>query len=294
MSKKFMMRRYDSIGKFLDKLTENPDAAGASDDRSRGDWAGTESLEEAVGFARYGGWQPEFAEKLRAEFAPLETNIRKYVDRQLERRMDVQGDQVDVAAFLSGEPDHMWGWVPEENPVSKRALCLLIGHSVYAGVTAEQMFVKGQALIALVRALALLGFELEIWSEETVSGKGDTDYSTLVRLHAAGDVMDESAVEFAIGNPSWLRRLLFAAQENESKAVRTRYGFQPGGGYGSIVSIQHESLVGADMSFNLGDEWFGSGRPRRDRGAVDYEAAVAWVVGRLVELGAVDPEAVES
>jgi hypothetical protein len=136
-------------------------------------------------------------------------------------------------------------------------------------------------VIGLVRALSLLGFELEIWSEETVSGRGG-NYATLVRLHAAGEVMDESAVEFAVGNPAWLRRLLFASEENEPMEIRRKFGFTSGGGYGSIQPITLGDMVSADLELNLGHTWF--------RGK--EEGAIGWIVAQLKELGAL-PEDLE-
>jgi hypothetical protein len=222
----------------------------------------------------------------------VEASLRKFTYHEWTPMPDVAGFEVNMQAYLDGEPEDMFEWMPEEHEVSKRALCIVIGHSVSAGCSARDLFIRGQAAIALVRALSLLGYELEIWSEETVGGHYGSNsklpdyFSTLVRLHAAGEAMDESAVEFAIGNPSWLRRLLFGFQEGQSEAVRAKFGFGKGG-YGSCTPIQHAETVGADVQLDLGRSWF------RTYGSEDdmSEAGMQWVLDQLKVLGVVDEDA---
>lgn len=288
MADDIILRRFDSIHKFVNHACENPDKSAASHTGHRS-WCGTASFEEAVEFAKFGGWEPDYAPTLRKGFDNLVPKLRQLVDHELERRMNTSGDEVNVGLFVEGEPDHMIDWVPNEDMVTKRAVCLIIGHSVSGGCSAKDIFVRGQAVIGLVRALALFGFELEIWSEETVSAfyggdDGANKYATLVRLHAAGEIMDESAVEFAIGNPSWLRRLLFASQENESAEIRRTFGFggEFGGGYGSITDIHFAEMVNADLELNLGRTWFTN----------NEEGPIVWIVEQLKLLGVL-PEDME-
>lgn len=290
MATEVIMREFDSIHKFVNRLEKGHDPMGASDRRSDAGWAGTASLEEAVRFAKYGGWTPDAETTRLADlFGDILPKLRSFKENELQRQHDVQGDQVDVAAFLEGEPNHMIGWVPNQEQVTKRALCLVIGHSVSGGCSAEDLFARGRAAVELVRALQMFGYELEIWSEETVgpSGygrSGEQVYSTLVRLHAAGEIMDETAVEYAIGNPSWLRRLLFASQECEDDKLRVRFGFggRHGGGYGSIRPIMHGPYLNADLELNLGQTWFNS---------YQKDAALLWVVKQLQSLGVIPEDA---
>jgi hypothetical protein len=108
----------------------------------------------------------------------------------------------------------------------------------------------------------------------------------LTCLHKAGQVMDESAVEFAVGNPSWLRRLIFGYEEGEAPMLRKRYGFVASGGYGAPVGIHHKDLVGADVALDLGRGWW-SGNDRNTG-----QKAMEWVVAQLKELGVLDSKAV--
>lgn len=285
----YTIRQYDSIHAFL-KVASQGDKTGASHasrDAYGEHWHGTESHAEAVQFAKYGGWNPENIVSLRNSFEELIPKLRQFVEFDAQRHINTSGDEVNVAMYLAGEPEHMLEWVPSEDQVSRRALCLLVGHSISAGCSARALFIRGQAVIALLRALALLGYELEVWSEETV----DNSYSNLVRLHAAGSVMDESAVEFAIGNPAWLRRLLFAAEEMEPMDIRKRHGFVSNGGYGSPSGIQHADLVGADLQIDLGRTWFGEGYDGEKSDAELAKLGIEWVAAQLKALGVLDEDA---
>lgn len=294
----FLIRRYDSIGKFLKAAKDGVDRRGGAADRpdegwGGGLWSGAEDFDQAYNWAANGGWEPDGIVSLRNSFDDLVPKLRKFTDYAVEARPDTSGFQVDVAAYVAGEPEHMWEWVPDEQTVTRRALCLVIGHSISAGVSSRALFIRGQACVALVRALQLLGYELEIWSEESLSSWGGSPgvprhYSTLVRLHGAGEPMDESAVEFAIGNPAWLRRLLFAAEEGESKQIRDAFGFHNHQGYGSPMAIQHADLLNADLKLDLGRNWF-----RDEHGDEDVaRQGIEWVAAQLKELGVLDKDAV--
>lgn len=278
------IRKYDSIGAFL-KVVQFSPADGASVKRGDG-WSGTATLAEAIKYAKHGGWQPEVATQFGHMFDSYLPRLREFTTTQIELMPDVCGGEVNMQAFLDGEPDCMFDWVPDESASRQRALCLLVNHSINGGISAEELFVKGQAIVALVRALGLLGFELEVWSEVTVLPRtGDHEYTTMVRLHGAGEIMDVSAVEFAVGNPAWLRRLLFAAWEAEPKNIRDRYGFYDGMGYGGPTSPRHADDVNADVVVDLGSNWGLGYRPEEMA-----ENGFAWVLRQLREYGVIPAE----
>ena len=283
----YEMRWNDSIHAFVNEASKRFDKGGAS--QSTSDWTGTETFGQAVDQAKNGTWDPGDVREFRDMFDELIPKLREFVGPNFAEMRDCDGFEVDMQAYLDGEPEHMRQWIPVEDQVSKRALCLVIGHSISSGVSADELFQKGQAAIALVRALQLLGYELEIWSEQTVlSRKSDVPYSVLTCLHKAGELMDESAVEFAVGNPAWLRRLLFAYEEGEPAMLRKRYGFTSGGGYGAPGGIRHQELLGAEVALDLGKAWWERGWKG---GKEDATRAMGWVVSQLKELGVIDADA---
>lgn len=295
MADKYLMHRFDSIGAFAEQSKKNARRTESSHKSYDAEWSGSESFQQSYEWATRGGWEPSELLEFRSMFDGLEPRLRKFVDNEFERGIDQAGFEVNMQAYLDGEPDHMFQWVPAEHMVTKRALCIIIGHSISSGCTAQELFIRGQAAVALVRALSLLGYELEIWSEETVAGWGGFKdlpgmFTTLVRLHGAGQIMDESAVEFAVGNPSWLRRLLFGFQEGQPADVRKKFGFGEGG-YGNCQPICHADLVGADVQLDLGQSWFGEGRYYGGGDDKVAEDGMKWVVEQLKRLGVVSEDA---
>lgn len=289
-----ILRRHNSIGALLDVAAKTPrDQTCLSDRKSGGesDWTGTASLDDAVRFARYGGWEPQVATEFRDIFESHLPKLRTYVADELIEGRDVSGYEVDVAGYCIGEPEHMHEWLPAENIINKRAFCVLVGHSINAGVTAEEIFIRGQAVVALVRALATMGYELEVWSEITVGHwSDDTQYTTLTCLHHAGEVMDQSALEFSIGNPSWLRRIIFATEETEPMEIRNKFGFKDGGGYGTPKAPIHKDTVNADLVLDLGRAWFGEDWNSKDHDKL-AEAGYGWVVNQLKAAGVIAEDA---
>lgn len=284
---RYEMRWNDSIHQFVNAAADRCDPQGASQKGS--DWTGTKTFDEAIDLAKNGTWDPGEVSEFRDAFDELIPKLREFISPQFAEMRDSAGFEVDMQAYLDGEPEHMRQWMPVEDQASSRALCLVIGHSISSGVQADELFQKGQAAIALVRALRLLGYELEIWSEQTVlSRKSDVPYSVLTCLHKAGEIMDESAVEFAVGNPSWLRRLLFAFEEGEPAMLRRRYGFNSGGGYGAPGGIRHQELLGAEIALDLGKAWW---QPGWDDGSPVAARAMGWVIRQLKDLGVIDIDA---
>lgn len=279
-----LIRRYNSIGDFL-AVAETTPRDGSSTGTDRGDWYGTDTLDEAIKYARQGGWVPQVSTRFTGLLNEYLPRLRKYKSDELEQVADVCGGDVNMQAFLDGEPDCMFEWAPVESDAPKRALCLLVGQSASSGMTAEEQLMKGQAVVALVRALNLLGYELEIWSENTVEqqGRGTDQYTTLTRLHAAGEVLDIGAVEFALGCPAWQRRLVFAHRETESDSVRNKFGFTAYGGYGASRPPAHADDVNADLVLDLGGSWglgYGSDVDKA-------EAGFEWIMRQLRAAGVV-------
>lgn len=281
-----IMRRYESIGAFV-KVCESSPADGSSNKSINGaGWSGAKDLKTAIRHAKTGDWEPEVATEFKQMFEQYLPRLRTFIADELERTPDVAGGDVNVQAFLDGEPESMYDWVQDEEVTTQRALCLLVNHSIHAGISAEELFVKGQAVVALVRALSLLGYELEIWSEVTVKGRNGGQYTTMVRLHGAGEIMDISAVEFAVGNPAWLRRLEFAAWECESPRIRDNFGFRSKSGYGTPCPPSHGDDVNADVIVDLGRSW-GFSYDQSQWG----ENGFRWVTDQLKACGVIPEDA---
>lgn len=287
----YQMRRYESISECIDIIRQFKGTRGASVSEGES-WAGTKSLDEALDFAQFGGWEPNVQTDLRGSFERVTPKLRQYVDQATVIGMGMTGATLDIQRYEMGVPECTFEMVYEPGVTQNRVMTLVIGHSISSGVTAKELFARGQAVVALIRALRMMGYELEIWSEFSVapsSGANDV-WSGLVRLHAAGTIMDDGAVEFAVGNPSWLRRIFFALAETEPAKIRQRFGFYRGRGYGYPRPVQHAPLVGADLTLDLGRSWGFEGGIDGDQIA---SLGAVWVAKQLVAIGCLEEDQID-
>lgn len=274
-------------------------------------WSGDMSLQDALHTARYGGWSPQYAEGLRGLFDDLVPRLRAAVAFDFERRLDYAGDQVDIQSYVDGMPEQFNNWFPTEQETKTGVVTILVGVglrgcticasaacSAAPALQAEDVFLRGQALIGLVRSLRLLGFELEIWTEYSVRPyRADQIYTQLVNVQHAGQVTDEGGLEFALGHPAYARKVHLRAQECEDNKTRQTFHFgsraEPfGSDYSNIVRPQMSAYVGADITIDMGDDWFGRGfmdeYDKRIR--VTDQDVLNWVVAQLQACGVLSDE----
>ena len=295
VSKQTFLREYRTVGALLDAAEQRPAPRDANmndfyngftplsavRDRS---WSGDMSVSQALEVARWGGWSPDFAPEIRGLFDDLVPRLRSALSFDFERRLDYSGDQVDIQSYVDGMPEQFNNWFPTEMETKKGVITVLLGVglrgcticseaacSAAPAITAEDVFIRGQAITGLLRALKLMGFELEVWTEYTVSQRRSGKmFTQLVRVQAAGAPTDEGALEFACGHPAWTRKVLMRAQEldkdmgiTNASAARDSYGFSVNKvnliGYGSVMKPIMSEYVGADVTIDMGDDWFNTG-----------------------------------
>lgn len=149
------------------------------------------------------------------------------------------GSQVDVARFLSGEPECMMETVRARRaaPVLKIAVERCVPHYV----TAEEIRATGASVLAVVEALRTSGVPSEVWVTFSINTNYSRDGGTYslseqVLVQEAGYALDLDRLAFWVGNPASFRRLAFALYEQEPQAVRDKFNIKTSGSYGSASS----------------------------------------------------------
>jgi len=181
----------------------------------------TATYAEALDLARK-GW-PEGLEQIRAQFTAIKAVLN--VGDEMNSRLSDSGDDVEVGLFLDGDPEHWieYPLMPKAHPVVK----LIVSISASCGVSAETIFRKGAAIVAVVDGLEASGVRCEIEADHTVnaspSGKGNT-YTNRIMVKRAEDSLDLDRIAFALCHPSMLRRLCFRTHELGTDAEWERRG----------------------------------------------------------------------
>lgn len=248
----YRLLEFDSMDEFLTESKKKHDPKGASSkpkDKYGGGFYNSASYDEAWQLA-YDGWttvRPKVdqtlegvREKLKDLINPVETRVH-----------DIIGYEPDIDRFVSGEIECMWDSMMIEAPHAGRVFTVLLDNSLSSSQDKDEILKRGAAVIALIEAFQMFGFELEIWVEHTVSDWGSDFHTTLVRVNRAGDRPDINAIMFPLGNPDWLRRLIFGLEEGEPDEVKSKFGFN-GSGYGCPRQGAHMTdRVGASIAISL-------------------------------------------
>lgn len=272
------VRKFDDWTDFVEAAVKNATPNGKAR-QGNTEWAGA-TFDEAVKLATE-GWRTNI-ELVNVLLEAVRERLADVIDFSWERAVDMTGSEPDVDRYLAGELECMFDDTPTIAPHKGKALTMIVDCTITRKITAEEIFKRGAAIIALVQTMTMLGLELEIWVDMTVDSRQRRGKRmvTLVRVHKAGEPMDMDRVSYALGHPSMLRRLYFGVMEGEEKALKDDFGFYSGGGYGTPCGI-HDGAEIVDASFTV--SW-----GNRTLNQI-VKSPVQWVLDQLALQGVYDP-----
>lgn len=219
----------------------------------RGDWNGTATYEDAIALART-GWSA-MRPNVDSILTDIDAKVRTMVLDRPATKFDVTGAYVDVATYLTGDPECMIEIIEEPTPVHGRVARILIQGTASWSVDAEMIQARGAAVCALADALARSGIYLEVWQEFTVRGKvrgnqKETTDATAVCLKRASDPLDIDLLMFPLGHPAMFRRLIFDVWERSmTPAQRKRYAV--GGDTDNFYGYPHANVLGESIGADI-------------------------------------------
>lgn len=283
--RKHHVSKYDSVTEFTADCKKRAKKGDPSHDGDKS-FTGTSSFGEAISMAEQ-GWS-DVRPQVDAILEPLREKLAETLDVTVERWHDLIGAEPDIDRFVAGELECMWDEIHVPTPTNGKVFTLLLSNAVNCGVSTETILKRGAALAALVEAFTIMGCELEIWVEtSTRTWGGDYGaskydvYSTLVRVHRAGENLDVNNVMFPLGHPSWLRRLFFGHAEGATNDIRDQFGFQRYGGYGQAFDeATLDKEVGASIVLAMG----------ANQNWAQGEDTVEWVLKQLEIQGVWNPQ----
>jgi hypothetical protein len=167
-------------------------------------WNGGMTWQESLDAAQFGQWTEPKIESITLPEVQAESDDVRY-------SYDVVGNHLDVASYISGEPEY---WLTEE-PIRKpcgRVIRVAVEIGGAFGVSAASMANRGQAIIALINSLELAGHSVELTIVRAYRSKGE-NYKFLIPVKHAGQPIDIKRLQFMIGHPSFYRRCLFGLAE---------------------------------------------------------------------------------
>jgi hypothetical protein len=222
---------WDSPSALVMWLAERPGAARGEGFAEKAEyWSAGATPEESARRAVF-GW-PEGLKDLKDAVTSADKSLYE-TGPEVGTIYDTSGSFVDVAAYLSGQPECMVDFAVVEHAIKR--LHITVDGFVSAGVNASILAARGRAVVSAAMALQARGIAVDITyrmryrTPETrwEGARGKTqDFS--VKLWESGGVTDLGTLAGTLIAPGFLRQLFF---EGQVQAV--------GNTYGGIAGPQH-------------------------------------------------------
>lgn len=167
----------------------------------RDGWYGTDDLPAALALAR-DGWHEgvDLAESL--DVPPAVVRRRRY---------SVAGGSVNVGRMLAGHPAHMRS---RPRQPGRRVVTLFVETFMSAGIDPDNAVIRAALIARIADAMEREGYSCEIVAIVTTRGAfggGGTGHQHAITLKQAGERLALPDIVFALGHPSFFRRLVFAS-----------------------------------------------------------------------------------
>lgn len=220
------MRKYvfDSIGELL-RYTGKASPwqvprSSQETGQGRDAWFGTPDYKSAETLAIYGWTQGR--EKLYRATASMPHRPYSHPAKSY----DVAGMFPDVTRAIAGDPENMLIFTAPE-----RAHCpvirLRVGVSYSSGISVEHIENRGAAIVSIVDSLEHSGYQCEIIADSSWSYRSlrNEVFQFQTFIKHAGQSVEIDQIAFALMHPSFTRRLMFAAIEQEPEGATIRGDF---------------------------------------------------------------------
>ena len=185
----------------------------ASRKSDNSDWSGTSSYDECHKLAE-AGWREglDHVEKVREQMGRIvSSKIKAYHPSYAEA-----GDEIDIGAYLDGDPEH---WIEfhevEKDGLGGKIVRVLVNVAVSASVDKQYFIHRGAAIVGLVEQLQNCGFSVELSLLSTTQSDDGTIHQYEIPVKRSDEHLDGDRMAFMVIHPSILRRLVFAAKEQE-------------------------------------------------------------------------------
>ena len=207
---------------------EKKDMASRKRGESRSDWSGTRTWTDAVKLAT-NGWS-EGVKRLSNLRDELMDRIGEVLPEPAYI-MDVTGFDVDVGAYLAGDPECMVSTT--QQPGRDRHIHIMVNVATAHHRSPESMMMRGLMAAGVVDALEQMGHTVTLDVVILLEGHDDKDrFAQVVNVKRPSEPLDLERVVYSCAHPSMLRRLTFAVLESLDSAQRLRMNVLSG--YGRV------------------------------------------------------------
>lgn len=179
-------------------------------------WAGA-SFDGAIDLM-FKGWDSEGERAIKlsqAIFTRLANQV--FIDESV---YDVTGVNLDIAAFINGEPEH-WQRYEQSLSIAPGKLITIVVNGFYSsGVSNDAIIARGATLTALIQLLEYAGIRTKV----VLHTPFENHAYFIIPVKQFEDELNIARLMFATGHPSMFRRISFSMYEQHPNAWRRYYG----------------------------------------------------------------------
>lgn len=205
----------------------------SSHDTLSANWYGTANFESAVALA-HKGWNhgAKMAADMTSEL--VSSIMGKLTDNSMY--LDTTTNYCwDMASAVAGVPQCGINFAPDTD---KKLVRIVVDCNASGGIDSSVLLRKAASVAALVYALEYANFDTEIIVAEHLGNRGRAGESIqcAITVKQAGCTIDLAAVAYALGHPSFYRRLFFNWMEQYYCEARFIEWIKTAG-YGNIIPL---------------------------------------------------------
>lgn len=211
---------FPTFGDFISEMKRISDNGGGYYSHGGGQWAGADSLSEAVRICE-NGWNGG-RKTVEDVMGRLQTSLKQMARDMVPQMVhDVAGAYPDMGLFMEGEPECMVQFVANDDQTVGQVCRILVDCGASSLYTAEWMQKRAGAVCALVQALTMVGKSVEVWIASAVT-IGKKTHDTTVCVHQAGKSLNVDDIAFALGHPAMLRQMIFSVRHDKVMGYDTQ------------------------------------------------------------------------
>lgn len=222
--------RYFSWNDFLDYVDwQKPNSQERSHDTDEEEWFGTPNFGAAMRLARY-GWT-KFMHRIKTtdtDCWDMLNNLQLW-----ETKHSVVGSGVDVGRYVIGMPDCMSyqdSYLNDKFHAAPKFVNVVVNVSYSCGRDWDYVLKRGLDVVSAINTLETNNVKTRIILLENVR-EYDYLYRIFIKIKDYQDIFYLEKLMFPIAHTSFLRRLIFSAEEREPREIRDLFEFNRGGGY---------------------------------------------------------------
>lgn len=242
IKRKHFFRSYSDLIICAEKGAYSPSARGFESAATRNDGFGAATFDEAIKKSWYG--DKEILKSVRESRDQIVRHLNDTTYLQ-DWQYSESGAGVDVAKFVTGQPDCMFDVLPTE----KKSITIAINFAYSWSYEHAQVIAAGAAVFIIAEWFHRNRYNVRIVGDEVCRRDG-LYYWLNFPIKEYHQPFDTGRIAFILAHPAFLRKVIFSVNDSTGDETREFFGFHTGSGYGNVST---RVMTNAQIQLNMQD-----------------------------------------